>query len=145
MCHILLLYLTSDSVHWYAIILLHRKQCNIFRTTNIFQRKGQLKVVEEVQKTRIKVSQTCIGLTVTDRSSCIDCVLTTKQRTVCLGEGGSLPECSCPVLHDCVFTYAFMAYLLIKLIDDAFCPFEVQVTGFGRSVDVCKLNADLAH
>jgi len=38
-----------------------------------------------------------------------------------------------------------MAYLLIELIDDAFCPFEVQVAGFRRPVDVCQLNADLAH
>ena len=54
-------------------------------------------------------------------------------------------EYSCPVLRERVFTYAFKAYLLIKLIDDAFCPFEVQVSGFGRSVDICELNADLAH
>lgn len=36
-------------------------------------------------------------------------------------------------------------YLLIKLIDNAFCPLEVQIASFGGPVDVCQLNADLAH
>lgn len=36
-------------------------------------------------------------------------------------------------------------YLLIKLINDALCPLEVQVTDFGRSIDICQLDTHLAH
>lgn len=38
-----------------------------------------------------------------------------------------------------------MLYLLIKLIDNALCPLEVQVTHFGWSIDICQLNTDLAN
>lgn len=36
-------------------------------------------------------------------------------------------------------------YLLIEFIDDAFCPLQVQVADFGRSIDVCQLDTHLAH
>ncbi len=36
-------------------------------------------------------------------------------------------------------------YLLIKLIDDALCPLEVQVTDFGRSIDICQFDTHLAN
>lgn len=36
-------------------------------------------------------------------------------------------------------------YLFVELIDDSFCPFEVQVTDFGWSIDICQLYAHLAH
>lgn len=36
-------------------------------------------------------------------------------------------------------------YLLIELIDDALGPLKVQVTDFGRPVDVCQLDTHLAH
>lgn len=35
-------------------------------------------------------------------------------------------------------------YLLIKLVDYAFCPLEVNVPALGWPVDICKLNAHLA-
>lgn len=34
-------------------------------------------------------------------------------------------------------------YLFIKLIDDAFCPLQVQVLAFGRPVDVGQFDAHL--
>lgn len=36
-------------------------------------------------------------------------------------------------------------YLFIKFIDDPFRPLQVQVTNFGRTIDVCQLNTHLAH
>lgn len=36
-------------------------------------------------------------------------------------------------------------HLLIKLIDDALCPLEVQVSDLGGPVDICQLDAHLAH
>lgn len=36
-------------------------------------------------------------------------------------------------------------YLLIKLVDYAFCPLDVQVPDFGWSIDVCQLDTHLAH
>lgn len=35
--------------------------------------------------------------------------------------------------------------LLIKLIHDALCPFEVKVADLGWSIDICYLNTHLAH
>lgn len=36
-------------------------------------------------------------------------------------------------------------YLFIELIDDAFCPLQVQVFAFGRSIDVSQLDAHLTN
>lgn len=36
-------------------------------------------------------------------------------------------------------------YLLIKFIDNAFCPFQMQVPDFGWAVYICQLDAHLAH
>ena len=37
------------------------------------------------------------------------------------------------------------AHLFVELVHDAFRPLEVEVATFGGPVDVCQLNADLAH
>lgn len=36
-------------------------------------------------------------------------------------------------------------HLLIKLIDDALCPLEVQVTDLGGPIDICQLDTHLTH
>lgn len=36
-------------------------------------------------------------------------------------------------------------YLFIELIDNAFCPLQVQVFAFGRPVDVCQFDAHLTN
>lgn len=36
-------------------------------------------------------------------------------------------------------------YLLIKFIDNAFCPFQMQVPNFSRAVDICQFNTHLAY
>lgn len=36
-------------------------------------------------------------------------------------------------------------HLLVKFIDDALCPLEVQVSDLGGSIDICQLDTHLAH
>lgn len=42
-------------------------------------------------------------------------------------------------------TCSVCLHLFIKLIDDALCPLEVQVPDLSGSIDICQLDAHLAH